>query len=290
MRFMIMGCHKTFFLFFFICFLCFSTAEAQTFYLEHACSTDGNFTANSAYQSDLTTLFSSLTSNAVTNAEFYNTTVAKGGDTVYGLFMCRGDVTLQLCHECVVDASQRIRSECRFSKEAIIWYHQCLLRNSNYSFFSTVDTSIRNGYYNTANMTNQERFMRLLFDVMNKTAAEAAKPAVGKKKYETTRVNNISGSQTLYCVAQCTPDLSPQDCRKCLSVAIGNLTWCCQGSEGGRILFPSCIIRYELYPFYRSLDQQVVPAPAPAPAALPPTASSSYPQGKGHALHLQLKG
>ena len=167
------------------------------------------------------------------------------------LYMCRGDVTLDVCNQCVVEATKKLTSDCKFSKEAIVWYDECMLRYSNTSFFSKVDTRPRLGLLNTGNIANPASFMRLLFNTMNKTADVAAKPGLGKKKYATNEAF-ISGFQTLYVLAQCTPDLSPQDCRRCLSGVIGDLNWCCDGKQGGRVLYPSCNVRYELYPFYRT--------------------------------------
>ncbi|XP_054779060.1 cysteine-rich receptor-like protein kinase 25 [Prosopis cineraria] len=256
---LIMASYKAILLFFLITFLYSSTSEAQPTYLFHVCSSNKTFTANSAFQSDLTTLLSSLASDNTANTEFYNTTVAGGGENAYGLFMCRGDVTLLVCHQCVIEAKQRLTSECQFSKEAIIWYDECMLRYSNSSFFTTVDTRPRLGLLNTGDIANPVSFMRLLFNTMNETADVAAKPALGEKKYATKEAF-ISGFQTLYCLAQCTPDLSPEDCRRCLSGVIGDLNWCCTGKQGGRVLYPSCNVRYELYPFYQTED----PAPPPA--------------------------
>ncbi|XP_028776260.1 cysteine-rich receptor-like protein kinase 10 [Neltuma alba] len=230
--------------------------EAQVTYLHHNCSSNITFAANSAFQSDRTTLFSSL---AFANTDFYNATVVGGGDAVHGLFMCRGDVNLSMCHQCVVNATQRLSSECRVSKEAIIWYDECLLRYSNRFFFSTVDTRPRLSLFDAGSVSNQASFMRKLYDIMNKTADEAARPPVGKKKYATGTAN-FSGFQTMYCLAQCTPDLSPSDCRSCLSGVIGELKWCCGGKQGGRVLYPSCNVRYESYPFYQSEAASVPPA------------------------------
>ncbi|KAK7308139.1 hypothetical protein VNO77_41736 [Canavalia gladiata] len=255
----------------------FDTCEAQgqdTFpvFLYQNCS-GGNTTANSGYQLNLKTLLTSLSSNTTT--EFLNTTVAgrSPSDTVFGLFMCRGDVPPSLCRQCVVNATQRLLSQCSVSKQAVIWYDECTVRYSNRSFFSTVDTRPRLGLLNTANISNQQSFMRLLFQTMNSTADEAANFPIGAKKYATMQAN-ISGFQSLYCLAQCTPDLSPQNCRSCLSRVIGDLPWCCQGKQGGRVLYPSCNVRYELYPFYR------VTASSPPPLLLPPTTSANSP-GKG---------
>ena len=56
--------------------------------------------------------------------------------------------------------------------------------------------------------------------------------------------------QTLYAVVQCTPDLSEEDCNSCLVGAFQNIPQCCDGKQGGRVVTPSCNIRFELFPFY----------------------------------------
>ncbi|KAK4258904.1 hypothetical protein QN277_005300 [Acacia crassicarpa] len=268
--------HKIFLLFFFITFLLFPTTQAQT-YIDHNCSSNKKFTANSAFQSDRTTLLSSLASNNAT--DFNSTTVVGRGDTVYGLFMCRGDVNLTTCHQCVVNATQRLPSDCPVSKEAIVWYDECLLRYSNRSFFSIVDTRPRLGRPNPYNVSNPASFMRTLYDIMNKTADEAAKPAVGEKKYASNARGEILPFRTVFCLAQCTPDLSPSDCRWCLSGTIGDLNLCCDGKEGATVLYPSCYVRYELYPFY-------LPE---APTPTPPSAIVPLPSSQGKALTYLLK-
>lgn len=120
--------------------------------------------------------------------------------------------------------------------------------------------------------------MKLLSVTMNESADKAANSSVGAKKYATKEAT-ISGFQTLYCMAQCTDDLSPLDCSSCLSVAIGALPQCCNGKQGGRVLFPSCNIRYELYPFYENNTPSSPPSTPPAssapPGIVPPTNTSS---------------
>ncbi|CAJ1813926.1 unnamed protein product [Sphenostylis stenocarpa] len=88
---------------------------------------------------------------------------------------------------------------------------------------------------------------------MNETADEAAKSS---SRYS-TRQENLSEFQTLYCLAQCTQDLSIQQCSLCLHEAISIFPLCCDGKQGGRVYYPSCNIRYELYPFYRVSDAQI---------------------------------
>ncbi|XP_054778094.1 cysteine-rich repeat secretory protein 1-like [Prosopis cineraria] len=97
-----------------------------------------NYTANSRYQYYLNTFLFSNASNSDT-AKFSTTTAGNDADTtVYGEFMCRGDIPQQVCQDCIQDASNRIVSECPNNKEAIIWYDECLVRYSNRSFFSTL--------------------------------------------------------------------------------------------------------------------------------------------------------
>jgi len=45
----------------------------------------------------------------------------------------------------------------------------------------------------------------------------------------------ISESQTLYCLAQCTPDLRVNDCRNCLGLAISELSYAYNGKQGVEI-------------------------------------------------------
>ncbi|RDX60180.1 Cysteine-rich receptor-like protein kinase 25, partial [Mucuna pruriens] len=249
-------------------FLMFATTQAQDDfvpdYTYQNCSGGNSTIADSAFQLNLRDLLSSLSSNALSNTGFYNTTVPEkiSSDSVFGLFMCRGDVPPQACQVCVQNATQRLSAECSLSKQAVIWYDECMVRYSNRSFFSTFDTRPRVALLNTANISNQESFMSLLFLTINTTADEAARPPIGDRKFATHEAD-VSGFQTLYCLAQCTPDLSPRDCRTCLSAAIGDLPWCCQGKQGGRVLYPSCNVRYELYPFYGNTTSRSTPAWVP---------------------------
>ena len=237
-----------------------TTHAADPVHLTEVCA-NTTFSPNSIYQSNLNSLLSSLSSNATQNLEFYNTTSGQNTpNPVYGLFLCRGDVTPQLCQECVAAAVKEVTKKCSREKVAVIWYDECMLRYSNRSFFSTVDEKPRFALLNTQNITEQEKFNKLLAKSMNETAAQASNAPIGAKKYGTKEVN-ISAFQTLYNLVQCTADLSRNDCSTCLQAAIKLLPWCCSGKQGGRVIFPSCSVRYELYPFYRMEIATLPPTP-----------------------------
>ncbi|XP_072082570.1 cysteine-rich receptor-like protein kinase 10 isoform X4 [Arachis hypogaea] len=226
----------------------------QLEYLSHSCSTNKTFPPNTTYESNLHTLLTSFSSVAAT-AEFYNTTSSGGdatGETIYGMFMCRGDIKSQKCQKCIEMATQKIALSCPNSKEAIIWYHECMVRYSNRSFFSTVDEWPRPKYishHETSNITTEGSYGWLLATTLNDAIAEAAKSANGNKKFATKHVS-LGGSQNVYTLVQCTPDLSSQDCSKCLNDVMKDIPICCLGTDGGMVLYPSCNLMFGLHRFY----------------------------------------
>uniref|UniRef100_A0A2N9FDD3 Gnk2-homologous domain-containing protein n=1 Tax=Fagus sylvatica TaxID=28930 RepID=A0A2N9FDD3_FAGSY len=77
--------------------------------------------------------------------------------------------------------------------------------------------------------------------------------------------------------SKCTPDISQRDCRICLQGAVGDISSCCGGKEGGRVLRPSCIAWFELFRFYDSTllaNSPSLPSPPPT-QAIPPTPTST---------------
>ncbi|RDX96044.1 Cysteine-rich receptor-like protein kinase 8, partial [Mucuna pruriens] len=262
-----MASYKLSFLIIIVILLSFATTEAQDdpFYLYQYCSSNRT-TANTSFQLNLQTLLSFLSSNATGDTQFFNTTITGSNptDTISGMFMCRGDVPSNLCQACIINATQRLSSDCSLSKESVFWYDECMVWYSTDSIFSTVATTPGFHLLNTGNVSNPQSFMRLLFLTMNQTAEDAANTPVGHKKFATREVL-VSELQSLYCLAQCTPNLSPNDCKTCLVEIIGELPSCCEGRIGGRVLNPSCNIRYEMYPFFLST------LPTPRPKLVPAT-------------------
>ncbi|KAK8992249.1 hypothetical protein V6N11_048338 [Hibiscus sabdariffa] len=193
---------------------------------------------------------------------FYNTTSGRGADMVYGLFLCRGNFSTSVCQACVTFAAGDISRRCPVEITAVIWYDECLLRYSNQSIFSIVAEAPRVGLVNTQNITDQDRFNRQLQAVMDDTVTEAANASPGAKKFA-IREANFSSFQNLYTLAQCTPDLSSLDCDRCLQILMANLPI---GRQGGRVLTPSCNVRYEIYRFYNQTAVAPPPPPPPPPA------------------------
>ncbi|TKY50755.1 Cysteine-rich receptor protein kinase 25 [Spatholobus suberectus] len=263
-----MASFKRVYLFIFISFINFVTTKAEFVnhsFSDYTCS-PSQTTPNSSFQLNMRILLSYLSSNATANKQFYNTTVAtrKHSDTVYGMFLCWGDVTPELCSQCVTNATKAIFSDsypnCSLSIDAQIWYGDCMIRFSNRSFFSIADSTPLFTFCYLWDVSNQTNLMSLFSKTVNKAADETANSPIGAKKYATKEAR-ISGFQTLYCETQCTPDLSPQDCRKCLNVTIMEAQHWCESVPAQMIHTPSCSMECDVYPFYR-------PSTSPAPTGL----------------------
>ena len=220
--------------------LSYLTAEASgnPNYLAHSCTNTSTFIPNSTYQYNLETVFSSLSadSNRETDFHFSSRSAGDNGTSnfVYGIYLYRGDVSSYICRSCVSFSTKDAGKRCPVEKEAVLWYDVCMLRYSNRSFASTLAEWPRDTSLNTANITEEEKFRQKIGETMNGFASEAAR---GAKKF-LTQETNFSEFQTIYSLAQCTEDLSSQDCTTCRLDAIGYQTGF-YGKQGGRTLFPS---------------------------------------------------
>uniref|UniRef100_A0A803M248 Gnk2-homologous domain-containing protein n=1 Tax=Chenopodium quinoa TaxID=63459 RepID=A0A803M248_CHEQI len=230
-------------------------------YLDNNCP-NSTFATNSKYKSNLNTLFKSLSTKATTNpfppGGFYSTSTGNGtSDAVYGLFLCRGDQNITGCGDCVKTATTTdLQRYCPNSRVAIIWYDECMVRYSNESLYAKMAEDPSSSFMNAKRYEgNQTQFFEIMWNTMNRLAGETANNRTAKKF--TTKMVNITRSVTLYTMEQCTPDLTPNDCSRCLMKAIGLL----ETMRGARILMPSCYVRYETYTFYIGAVNYSLPLP-----------------------------
>ncbi|XAR65587.1 Non-specific serine/threonine protein kinase [Bertholletia excelsa] len=268
----------------FLFLLCIRTRAAPNF-LTAYCPNGTSYGPNTTYKANLDILFSTLSNSSAVN-NFDNSTVGRSPpDVAYGLFLCRGDVTASVCRDCVSTATQEIPGRCPKSKVVILWYDECLLRFSNQSIFSQVDENNGLILMNTQKATDVNQFNKVVEEVMDDLVTRASSGG-SKKKFATGQANlsssAVPGAKTLYGLAQCTPDLTESNCSNCLQQGVTNLPF---GQRGGRVLFPSCNVRYEVYQFYTFTADGAAPPPPPArilpppPSPAPPASSSGKKDG-----------
>ncbi|KAH9621678.1 hypothetical protein KSS87_012030 [Heliosperma pusillum] len=226
----------------------------QTFLFSYSRSEGKN---GNKYKHTLHNLLTTFSSQATTtNTGFYNSSFfsPSANNNIYGLYLCRGDIDRQSCRACVNYAKHDILSKrCNnFGHEAMFWYDHCMIRYSNkpISGVLNVNTSMFATWDMSNNVTdNLTRFKQILRNTMNLLSVKAANGRSGKKF--ATGIVKLTEDESLYALAQCTPDLTVNDCRKCLINTIEKLPRM-GGSKSGKVYQLNCMIRYEKFPFFYS--------------------------------------
>lgn len=217
--------------------------------IQNICYLNDNSTNNSLFQNKVDILLTSVPPQASVS-KFYNTTIGENKDKVYTVFQCWGDVSNQVCHDCVTSAAKLLAIKCPNTKEAIVWYEDCMLRYSNYSRFS-YEYSTSNGWIcSDVNVTsNMEYFDHKLSTMVNGLVDKAAYSS-SNPNLATGEVN-ITEFKNLYGLVQCTPDMSRFECNRCIEAAANSYELNCEGAEWATIFQPSCVLRYTTsVPFY----------------------------------------
>ncbi|XP_013598684.1 PREDICTED: cysteine-rich receptor-like protein kinase 19 [Brassica oleracea var. oleracea] len=255
-------------------------------YIYHVCPNTTTYLKNSTYSSNVRTLLSDLSSNSRSLNSFsigsYRTAVGQIPDLVFGLFLCRGDLSLEVCSNCVVFAANDTQYRCPEEKTGLIWYNECMLRYTDQNIFD--ESSLQNGtngliMWNTQNVSESQsnRFRGVVLSVMNKCANEAANSS---RKFAVNK-SNFTPIETLYGMVQCIPNLPNEDCFNCLQQTIRLLP---TDKIGGRLLMPSCNSRYEIYQFYQETSTTIPQPPQPQLDSAPPPPSQEAGKGRNSSL------
>ncbi|EXC20508.1 Cysteine-rich receptor-like protein kinase 26 [Morus notabilis] len=218
------------------------------------CSGSGNYSRNSTYKKNLQKLLLSISSSIPDQADysFYNASLGQDPDKVNAIGLCRGGLELNDCQKCLNETSYMLLESCPNRKEAILWGERCMVRYSSNSIFSIRKDEPIKLLSSPNEAADAEKFKEalkpLLDDLITKAASAVQKYAKGSAK--------VSNSEPIYALVQCTPDLSQKECNDCLQDSSLKIPECCDGKNGGRILKPSCNLRYESSRFYDSNGPQ----------------------------------
>jgi serine/threonine protein kinase len=237
------------------------------------CSTTGNYSSGSQYHKNILGLLSDLQSGARDNGWFYNSSFGKGDDEVFGLIMCFADRNAAECQQCLAGAPTALTAVCPNSRNVNAAYDACVLRYSNTSFFSVAipDQAFIVKWFATVDQASLDGARSSLMDRLAKTAADSALLiANGSAAYS-------GSSQEIYGLAQCTRDLTAEQCTWCLTTYIGQLRETFPNNTGGAIKGYSCYVRYMIGAFDITLPPSwaaLPPSPSPPPPS-PPSPSVS---------------
>ncbi|EOA18291.1 hypothetical protein CARUB_v10006798mg [Capsella rubella] len=269
--------------FFFACVLtlapfhAFAQVDSYEFDPEFYCLDRGNFTANSTFAGNLNRLVSSLSSLKSKAYGFYNMSSGdSSGERAYAIGLCRREVKRDDCLSCIQTAARNLPKQCPLTKQAVSWYTHCMFRYSNRTIYGRKETFPNSSFIAGEEISaNRDEFERLQRELLNRLKGIAAAGGPNRK-YAQGNGSASAGYRRFYGTAQCTPDLSEQDCNDCLVYGFENIPRCCDAEIGLRWFCPSCNFRFETWRFYE-FDADL----EPDPPAIQPADSPTSRKGKG---------
>uniref|UniRef100_A0A1J3JQ12 Putative cysteine-rich receptor-like protein kinase 39 n=3 Tax=Noccaea caerulescens TaxID=107243 RepID=A0A1J3JQ12_NOCCA len=227
---------------------------------------------NSSYAQNRNKLFSTLANQVTANGEFYNVSLGKIPDRVYALFLCARGYEQQACIDCVERATRSIQTNCLNRMDSFRWDKDgedrvsCLVRSSNHTTFGKLELRPANIYPHpdgiepSKNMTLFEQQWNVMVNRTAEAATEANTSTVlkyyGALRAEFTEFPNV------YMLMQCTPDITSQECKRCLGDCVALYKSQYWGRQGGEVNRPSCLFRWDLYAFHNAFGN-VTRSPAP---------------------------
>ncbi|KAJ1692817.1 hypothetical protein LUZ63_009515 [Rhynchospora breviuscula] len=216
--------------------------------IDYKCGEMGNYTtqhAESTYDSNLDRLFQSLITNASSRGGFSTSTV---NNSLFGLALCRGDVNSSACQFCIEKVTQDVKATCLYSKDAIMWFDYCYVRFSEKQFLHSTDNSPSSSDVDDLKVTLDEYerrdFKRIAKHLMNVTIELAYS---SKNRFSSRQSIFRFNYPALYALAQCTPDLSGNDCNICLQGLLTDMsTDLSEAIRGSAHLGVRCILMYHI--------------------------------------------
>ncbi|KAK3149757.1 hypothetical protein QOZ80_3AG0222290 [Eleusine coracana subsp. coracana] len=249
------------------------------------CPKGSSYSLNSTYHSNVVTLLSSLSANASRSPVGFATGTlgAATSDQVWGLALCRGDISGSTCASCLKVApvyafGNGTVDYCRGVKDVSIYLDSCLLRFSGKDFLASPEEVANQVLYSRSDVTvtvNPGRFMELTADLIGKLSDYAAANN-SALRYAAGVMTSSDGFKTasshqnvrdIFGLVQCTPDQAPEACNRCLDRLRGDMLAELNGTAGGQVHAVWCNLRFEIFHFYESTPNDVrLVAPPPSPA------------------------
>ncbi|XP_049931726.1 cysteine-rich receptor-like protein kinase 25 [Nymphaea colorata] len=194
------------------------------------------------YRKNLEELFRSLVDSIPIMGFFSNTSVGESTNTIYGIALCRGDLPADICQNCTAAAVERVKIECLNSSSAMIWFEACIVRFSNKRFFGILERSNPIMWTDpNSELSTESDGKEWVYPLVNEAADNW-------KRFAT--MIEPKGGYTSYSLAQCTIDLSSEDCSACFQYAIKEIGKHHTLGRVWRFVCPSCVILHYTWPFF----------------------------------------
>lgn len=212
-------------------------AAADLYGLVYKGCANQTFGGGAASQQALAVLISSLTSQAAAT-KFYKTTTSSsaGGQALFGLFQCRGDVSPSDCSACVVRAVSMWSSLCGLAVATRVHLIGCYALYQVSGFPQVSGTQM---LFKTCGSSGGGGDFELKRDTAFSQLQSGVAGGAGFF---------VTSYASVYAMAQCEGDLSTSDCGECVSQAVQKSEVECGGASSGQVYLDKCYISYSYYP------------------------------------------
>eukprot|EP00253_Pinus_taeda_P017183 PITA_17183 len=236
------------------------SAQKVEWYPPPICNWTANYTKDSNFVSNVNAALSTL---LVDNIEFTSQSrfdISEYGQSpnqIYAFLQCRGDATIEQCHNCSQQAKAALVQDCANAVGSRVWSKFCFLRyNGNYNFTGQLDTNGENEenqhfFYNIDTVTSPDDFIAAGRQLLSSLASGITSGSSKNRFASNTTLDTLF--RRIYGLAQCSGDISLDDCKTCLSTAIVKLFQDNDSASGARGLTGNCIVQYDLKSFFSDL-------------------------------------
>ncbi|CAN8240656.1 unnamed protein product [Cochlearia groenlandica] len=236
--------------FIFSCLPLKTISQPRTNHMNTFCNNQSSntFTRRSSYDLNLDSALDYLRpASSSSGARYLSVTKGSSPDTVYGMYQCRVDITISTCRICVRTAITKISRSCTYQKQGFIFYEECMVRYSDYSFFGLQESEPNPSISSPTSFPSKSRFGETLSDIMDQLIPRAASKSLFPEPYFSQAQHLVTESDNSYNVdslVQCSPDIDMKNCTVCLDLAVQGILDCCSQARWAQIFLPKCLVRY----------------------------------------------
>ncbi|XP_076959398.1 cysteine-rich repeat secretory protein 1-like [Bidens hawaiensis] len=171
-------------------------------------------------------------------------------------------VSKGICECCLRNTVKYLKKKCPKQNEAVAWdfysFHTCIVRYStsrktlsvldDWAWYRDLDTTF----------VKAVDLAKTMDSLTSKLKVQAAEGGDALKRFVTGTENYDGEEHALYVAVQCTPDISKEDCVKCLSKASIEIRSCCTEKLlfGGIATSTNCYAWYQHIKFYDDVPKK----------------------------------
>ncbi|XP_052161153.1 cysteine-rich receptor-like protein kinase 6 isoform X2 [Oryza glaberrima] len=216
------------------------------------------YAANSSFDASLQQVARTLPGNASSSPLLFATLAVAG--EAYALALCQGGTSAGSCNFCVAQTMRDGEHACAGDADVAMYDDICTVRFSDRDFLAATTNSpeklvVAGSQSQKLVPSAAGRFYRLVGELLDATADYAVANSTARFATGDVGVGGYFDGEPfskIYALAQCTPDLTPAQCRACLASAMEEMTRqvFAASSPGGKVIGERCGLRFEVFSFY----------------------------------------